>query len=400
MSGTQEPKVHLAIDNCFASKRWTEPEEWMEIAASIGLCYVEASADTECDPLYHGEEYLKRWIDKVTDASAKTGVRISSIFSGHGSYTTLGMAHTDPVVRRRFLDLWLKPMIRLSAELDAGMGFFCHAFPESVMREPDLFREKWDELADSLAELTEYAGSCPNRFITLEQMYSPNQVPWTIHQAEKLIQEVYGKSGKQMYITIDTGHMYAQKKYYRPSGSAIREMIASRQAQTPAVQPVWTGCADPESAIRACGLDNPDRIVRRLSDEMDECDYQFADIRDSDPYEWIRALGLQSPIIHLQQTNGSASSHLPFTEDYNRTGTIAPDKLIAALQDAYAKWEAAGQAAPCRDIYLTFEIFSGKSDYSRDIINRLRESVEYWREWIPEDGVPLGSIRISESGRV
>jgi len=30
------PRIYLAIDNCFASKRWTTPAEWMDIAKEAG----------------------------------------------------------------------------------------------------------------------------------------------------------------------------------------------------------------------------------------------------------------------------------------------------------------------------------------------------------------------------
>ena len=31
------PRIYLALDNCFASKRWTEPEEWAGIIAGLGM---------------------------------------------------------------------------------------------------------------------------------------------------------------------------------------------------------------------------------------------------------------------------------------------------------------------------------------------------------------------------
>ena len=58
-----DPKLYLGIDNCFAYKRWTLPEEWMRVIHELGLKYVEASADTELDPLYMGPEHTKRWIE-------------------------------------------------------------------------------------------------------------------------------------------------------------------------------------------------------------------------------------------------------------------------------------------------------------------------------------------------
>ena len=50
-----DPKLSLAIDNRFASKRWTRPADWMQLIKDLGITLVEASADTECDPLYLGE---------------------------------------------------------------------------------------------------------------------------------------------------------------------------------------------------------------------------------------------------------------------------------------------------------------------------------------------------------
>jgi hypothetical protein len=58
------PKIYLAIDNCFASKRWTNPGDWMSIIADTGVNYVEASADNEIDPIYSTEIYRRKWLDE------------------------------------------------------------------------------------------------------------------------------------------------------------------------------------------------------------------------------------------------------------------------------------------------------------------------------------------------
>ena len=31
------PRIHLAMDNSFAAKRWTKPEEWTAIIKNIGI---------------------------------------------------------------------------------------------------------------------------------------------------------------------------------------------------------------------------------------------------------------------------------------------------------------------------------------------------------------------------
>ena len=60
-----DPKIYLGIDNCFASKRWVRPAEWIRVIGELGLKYVEASADTECDPLYMDPEFTRDWIADV-----------------------------------------------------------------------------------------------------------------------------------------------------------------------------------------------------------------------------------------------------------------------------------------------------------------------------------------------
>ena len=93
------PRIYLAIDNCFASKRWTDPLDWARIVHQLGLGFVEASADNECDPLYADPGYLKDWVGEVQSACKGTGVRVVNLYSGHGTYTTLGLATPTAATR-------------------------------------------------------------------------------------------------------------------------------------------------------------------------------------------------------------------------------------------------------------------------------------------------------------
>jgi len=38
---------------------------------------------------------------------------------------------------------------------------------------------------------------------------------------------------------------------------------------------------------------------------------------DGDPYEWLAELATESPVIHLQQTDGKADRHWPFSARFN-----------------------------------------------------------------------------------
>ena len=151
------PKIFLAIDNCFASKRWTRPREWAAVVKDLGITLVEASADNECDPLYADPEYLEDWLREIETMVEPTGVRVSSFYSGHGTYATLGLGHTDPRNQDRMQNHWAKVMIRNTARLGARLGFFCHAFNQATIQDPAVFAAAEANLYDRLAELAAYA---------------------------------------------------------------------------------------------------------------------------------------------------------------------------------------------------------------------------------------------------
>ena len=97
------PRIYLALDNCLFYKRYTTPDAWSEVTKEMGVDYIEASADTELDPLYMGEAYLADWVGAVKDAEVRYGVKVCNLYSGHGSYTTLGIAHPDARVRNNMV---------------------------------------------------------------------------------------------------------------------------------------------------------------------------------------------------------------------------------------------------------------------------------------------------------
>lgn len=95
---------------------------------------------------------------------------------------------------------------------------------------------------------------------------------------------------------------------------------------------------------------------------------------ERDPYPWIEQLADCSPIIHLQQTVLNKSNHAPFTEEFNKTGIIQGEKVMEAVKKA-----------GCEDALFAFEI-SHREHYDTEfkIIQELKESVDYWRQFIKE----------------
>jgi len=377
------PKIHLAIDNCFAYKRWTQPEAWCQAIADLGVQYVEASADNELDPLFMGPEYLADWVVNVRRAQKATGVRVANLYSGHGTYSTLGMTHTDARVRRRMIDSWFKPMIEMAAELDCGFGFFAHAFPESVVQDPEQYAQYIGILEQGLIELNRYAEACGCGEMGIEQMYSPHQYPWTIAHTRSLLRTVTAQSGRPFYFTEDMGHHHI--KFQRPNDGQLRKIIGNVPKGT------WLG-SDKAFALAADAPACTDEVLAAINAEMDNNPNLFATAKDGDCYAWLGELGCYSPIIHLQQTNGQLSAHLPFTAEQNSKGIIDGARFLRALKSSYDRPVEGDMPKRCADIYLTLELFAGTSSIMRDFMADYRESVEYWRQWVPRDGMDLNEL--------
>jgi len=219
-------------------------------------------------------------------------------------------------------------------------------------------------------------------------MYSPNQIPWTEKGTETLLKEI-NSEGSPFYITIDTGHQTGQRKFLRPSAEEIRKGLRKTGKKN-----LWLGPASAYDIFRRLKKKEEitDSDVKLLERQMDGYPFLFAEEKDGDPYYSIEPPGRYSPIIHLQQTDGTSSSHLPFTPENNRKGIIKAEKVLQSLKKSYEKGQKEGMPPACKKIYLTIEVFSGTADLPCKIIENLRTTVNYWRRFIPEDGQALNKL--------
>jgi hypothetical protein len=250
---------------------------------------------------------------------------------------------------------------------------------------------------DLYARLADIAVHCQDRGIRtpgVEQMYTPHQIPWTIDGSKRLLKEVFHIGRAPFYLTLDTGHQSGQRKFLRPDIRTIEEMVNHFRIKGHQ-NSFWMG---PKSAYDLfqkliAGSENQQiPIIEQILREMDRYPYLFADESDGDTYRWLEVLGCYSPIIHLQQTTGTASSHQPFTEEYNRNGIIFGEPVLRALEKAYQNPNEEGFPPKCEEIYLTLEIFSGTSEMNIDIIKKMQDSIDYWRQFIPVDGLLLSEL--------
>ncbi len=397
------PRIHLSVDNCFASKRWTTPDEWFRIVRDeLGLSCIEASADNECDPLYAPAAYRHDWIAAVQEAQARTGARVVSLYSGHGTYATLGLAHTDRRVRDHLLTQWIKPMAEAAGRLHAGLGFFAHAFPQSVLNDRARFEEAEQDLYDRLAQAAAYGAEAGATTVGVEQMYSPHQPPWTLAGTHAMLAGVLRRRGCPLYVTIDVGHQYGQRRFLRPTGEALTAWLRAGAPGSPPARMPWAGSERARAALRAAagaGAAGQDRAVADVLADAAEHPHLFASHEDGDPYQWLDRLGCYSPIVHLQQTDGTSSAHKPFTAEHNAAGIIDPHRVLRALKASYERPPDPLMPPRCADIFLTIEAFSGTADAPDDILARMKASADFWRQAVPADGTPLDQLVDAPSRR-
>lgn len=383
------PRIYLAMDNSFAAKRWTKPDEWAALIKSLGIECIEASADTEADPFYCGEEYLNEWIDEVKKACLTNKVRVVNFFTGYTSYRTIGLAHPDRRIRNRIINDWLGVMARAAAKVNAGLGFYIHAFPESVLFDPTAFGVAKDKLYDTLAEVARLAKEAGDVPVILEQMYTPHQIPWTIAGTLEYLEQLTRRANIPGYVAIDTGHQTGQYRFLKPSMNDLAMRLEKDElAPYLGAERLYGMYDDARKGERRSFKE----AASRISGEMDKYPHLFARSVDCDLYRWLSEVGCYSPIIHLQQTNGKSSSHLPFTSANNKNGIVDPMAVLKAIAESYEDGEDEKMPPKVRDIYLTFEIFPHTSDTKREIVSALEESVRYWRKWIPEDGALLSEL--------
>ena len=381
------PRIHLVLDNCFAIKRWVRPQEWMELAKELGFRCVQASTDNEIDPLFSTPEYMDDWFEQVKRSSEKTGVKLVSFYTGYQTYRTAGLAHPDRRIVEHLKKNWIYNLVKRIGDFgaDGGLGFSYFAIPDKVMQDPELHKKRMDMLYEDLYEIADFAYKQNGVKVSVEQMYVPYQPPFTIKDSKDYLKRVYSHGKKPLYLTLDTGHMVGQDKFLKPSEKEIRESFSLSEPD------VWLGgdrVYDIWEEHKKRG--SIEVGTREILAEMEKFSYMFAEKEDTDPYLWIEQLAKYSPIFHMQQTDGTKSAHAPFTPEQNKNGIIKGEKFLHAILKSYKDSEEL--QPPVEDIYLSFEIFSSNMDKKRDIIRYLKQTLDYWREFVPEDGMTLDQI--------
>jgi len=297
----------LGVNNCWAVKRYVEPEEWIEITATkLEVDHIQFSFDI-LDPRTE-ETALNQIASRTLDCCEDYGVKIHSCFTGLAAYSYNLLLHPDFAMRRDAVD-WYEKALVLAAKLKAeSVGGHIGAFSVKDFRDEKKRSFLTSNLIETLNHLSSIGKKLGLKYLLWEPMPISREPPTTIEDAKKLLSQANEKSSLPVKLCIDVGHM---------------------------------------------------------------CNPEVKSAEDLDPYAWLKELGRDSPCLHLQQTDGKADRHWPFTEKYNKIGIIKADEIISALKEGGSELT-----------YLFLEVIHPFEHPDKQVIEELKESVEYWKSYI------------------
>jgi D-erythrulose 1-phosphate 3-epimerase len=97
---------------------------------------------------------------------------------------------------------------------------------------------------------------------------------------------------------------------------------------------------------------------------------------DRDPYAWLARFGGRLGEVQLQQTDGLADHHWPFTREHDETGLIDPGRVLDTLADAGAE-----------DVLLILEVIPAFEQDDAAVLADLRASAARWQTAMTERGI-------------
>jgi D-erythrulose 1-phosphate 3-epimerase len=97
---------------------------------------------------------------------------------------------------------------------------------------------------------------------------------------------------------------------------------------------------------------------------------------DRDPYAWLAQFSGGLAEVQLQQSDGLADHHWPFTPERNQSGLIEPGRVLDTLAAAGAK-----------DVLLVLEVIPPFEQDDAEVLADLRSSAELWQAALSERGL-------------
>jgi sugar phosphate isomerase/epimerase len=325
-------KVDIGLCGAFVTRRWEEPEHWMRLTRELGYDYHSFCGDV-LDPFFSGDRsYQLETAAAVRESAERYGVEIVDFYTGTATHRFHGLSHSDPRCRERMCE-WIYRAYEIAAAMGVDViGGRWDALPVEVLSDPARAEAAWQRLVQTFRDLSVRAKQQGMQALYNEQMYIPSEVPWTLAQMERFLLECNtgNPDGVPIRVTLDTGHVAGV--HYGGTG--------------------------------------------------EDLDYRA----------WQRRFAAQAAIMHLQQTTPDASHHWGFTPEFNARGYINVELLLQDIAAAHAEYAGTplSRCLPAADrVILVVEVIPGSTRTEAVVLDELRRTAEYLREYIPEGGLLL-----------
>jgi sugar phosphate isomerase/epimerase len=198
------PAIHLGINNCFAVKRWPEPERWTSIICEeLGLECCQFSFDL-ADPLLD-EAALEAYAASVRREAAARNLEIHSAFTGLAAYSWSQLLHPAEQMREA-AQRWYERAIEFSALLGTkGCGGHLGALSVADAVDPARRTRLLGELERRLAALARRAAERGLHFLLFENMAVTREWGFSLEEAG-MICGLEFSAGVPLVLCLDVGH--------------------------------------------------------------------------------------------------------------------------------------------------------------------------------------------------
>ncbi len=228
----RSPRIRLGINNCFAVKRWPDPEDWSTVVTDVlGLDLVQVSEDLLSLTADRAENL--RTVERVRGVLDDSGIEVHSVFSGLAAYgRNLLLARSERAHAAALA--WFEELIRAAHGLGGrGAGGFLGAFsvPDFIAGEAERLLAR---LFTDMRSLSETAQRYGLDFLLFENMSVEREYGHRIEEAKRIEASVSG-APVPWRLCLDVGHPFAIRDAHQ-RGGGLEPWLCEPWACTPVVQ--------------------------------------------------------------------------------------------------------------------------------------------------------------------
>lgn len=196
--------MNLAVNTCFAVKRWPDPKDWARLVADWGVDAVQITTD-HLDP-GSDPEPLQRVAKRTVQQCAAHGIQILCLFHGLVRYQHPMLLADDLTQRQEAIALWMAGM-RLAAQLGAPyFGAYLGAFGPSLSPAQQESRLAW--ALESMIGLARLASEMGLQGLLIEPTPVGREYPHSIAETEQWLGRLSSlEPAVPVELNLDLGHV-------------------------------------------------------------------------------------------------------------------------------------------------------------------------------------------------